>query len=98
MKIMKININEREEPIAGNFLESERSGVSESPKEVNHSLTIKVVSSKEESVKKETEMTKLQKRAKACTFYDPLINKSNPVLCGAENFVSMILIFVRWKV
>ena len=35
-------------------------------------------------------MTKLQKRAKACTFYDPLINKSNPILCGAQNFVSIV--------
>ena len=35
-------------------------------------------------------LTKLQRRAKACSFYDPLINRSSPVLCGAKNFVSIV--------
>ena len=35
-------------------------------------------------------LTELQRRAKACSFYDPLINCSSPVLCGATNIVSIV--------
>ena len=31
-----------------------------------------------------------EERTLACTFYDPLINKSNPVFCATENFVSLV--------
>ena len=41
------------------------------------------------SPKKEI-LSKLQRRARACSFYDPLINRSSPVLCGATNFVSIV--------
>ena len=35
-------------------------------------------------------LTQLQRRARTCSFYDPLINRSSPVLCGATNFVSIV--------
>ena len=29
-------------------------------------------------------------RRRQCTFYDPLINKSNPIFCATQNFVSLV--------
>ena len=33
---------------------------------------------------------KRERRRRQCTFYDPLINKSNPVYCETQNFVSLV--------
>ena len=30
------------------------------------------------------------RRRRQCTFYDPLINKSNPIFCASQNFVSLV--------
>ena len=33
---------------------------------------------------------KMLGRTRQCTFYDPLINKSNPIFCATQNFVSLV--------
>ena len=33
---------------------------------------------------------KLDRRRRQCSFYDPLINKSNPIFCATQNFVSLV--------
>ena len=33
---------------------------------------------------------KMVRRRRQCTFYDPLINKSNPIFCASQNFVSLV--------
>ena len=33
---------------------------------------------------------KIVARRRQCTFYDPLINKSNPIFCATQNFVSLV--------
>ena len=36
------------------------------------------------------ERRKMLMRRRQCTFYDPLINKSNPIFCASQNFVSLV--------
>ena len=36
------------------------------------------------------ERRKMLMRRMQCTFYDPLINKSNPIFCASQNFVSLV--------
>ena len=43
-----------------------------------------------QEVLKTREYVEREQRTSACTFYDPLINKSNPVFCATENFVSLV--------
>ena len=43
-----------------------------------------------QEVLKTREYVEREERTSACTFYDPLINKSNPVFCATENFVSLV--------
>ena len=93
MEIMKININEKVSPDVFNNLntkQSEQIKISEKEYHINYAQVKEPVSNKSVTAKKVAKMTKLQLRAKACTFYDPLINKSNPVMCGAQNFVSIV--------
>ena len=90
MEVLEININEKKAPIEN--VDRNRSITTDNPKErdLNLRKMIKLTDKREPDRKKWPQTTKLQRRAKACTFYDPLINKSQPILCGAQNFVSIV--------
>ena len=82
MEILEININKKQNSIESIYTNNK------SLTENSMRKAVKVTSQTDK--KKIPEMTNLQRRAKACTFYDPLINKSHPILCGAQNFVSIV--------
>ena len=89
MEVLEININEKKDPFETvDRNESITSNLGDGHLHMRKKITFANESLPE---RKETQTpTKLQRRAKACTFYDPLINKSHPILCGAQNFVSIV--------
>ena len=87
LKILKININEKDKP---KLKENRASGDVNKQKLTLRKYNSQISPSKNKSFNIMVQLTRLQRRAKSCTFYDPLIKKSNPILCGAENFVSIV--------
>ena len=89
MEVLEININEKKDPFETvDRNKSITSNLGDGHLHMRKKITFANESQPE---RKETPTpTKLQRRANACTFYDPLINKSHPILCGAQNFVSIV--------
>ena len=79
MEVLEININEKKAPAEN--VDRNKSITTDNPKERELNLR-KMITLPEKSQpdrKKSAPTTKLQRRAHACTFYDPLINKSQPI-------------------
>ena len=79
---MKIDLQKRKE-ITQNILHDK-------PTSSTPSIHNKKSASLQNLVPPPKPLSQLQKRARACTFFDPLINKSSPILCGTQNFVSLV--------